>query len=177
MSNTVSESEQIIARLGDDFNFELEGQQSQILLEEDLTIDDLDLSSEFTKQPSLYAYYAILAAKADSVSRTAKLRLDEVRAREDSRIRMDFDQARIKSTEKKVEARLAVSEKVQEAERAVIEAKRMYAILKALENAFKMKADMLIRLGAMQRAELAQTDMNIKLQSPSERMKGAVDRS
>lgn len=144
----------------------------KIDLQRDIGIDGSVLSDEFAEQPTLYVYYAMLCARADANAKLAKIELEEIEAETDNKVREEAKQHGDRVTENSVKSRVTVDSQVKEAKRKYMNAQSIYTDLRTLEASFKMRADMLIRLGAQQRAEMDMTGMNMR--EPGESMREAV---
>lgn len=118
-----------------------------------------DLSVEFTQQPSLYAYIATLAARAEAEWGDAKNALARMGAQTDKEVRRDLAMSNEKVTEGKVEAEVELRRGYQEAADFELECREQYLVMRALTRTFDMRAQMLISLGAHLRAESEQTGM------------------
>jgi hypothetical protein len=132
-----------------------------------LCLDDVipiseDISQEFTDQPSLYAYIAILAAQAEACWRESKRSTEEETAQLDKNVRQDLMANGEKITEGKVAAEVKLRRGYRDAVDYEMECHEQYLIMRAVENAMSQRAQMLISLGAHLRAEAAQTGMIIK---------------
>lgn len=155
----MSESQEVIARLGgESYTFKFGEREYKINPAEDLPINDADLSAEFSKQASLYAYVAILTAKADAEAKLAKVELEEEEARASQKVRAAFDAEDKKTTESMINSKVSVEPDVMAKKRILLRTQANHALLKALEESFKMRSEMLIRIGSMQQAEWNQID-------------------
>jgi len=121
-----------------------------------------DLSAEFSQQPSLYAYIAVLAARCEAAWYDAKRNTEEVRAETDKIVRDEFDSIGAKTTEAKINAEILTRKGYKEALDLEAECYQDYLIMRALTRTFDMRAQMLISLGAQLRAEAGQTGMLIR---------------
>lgn len=135
--------------------------------EETLDLDkivpiDADLSDEFARQPSLYAYVAMLAAQCESLYRGAQASTERTKARVDQTIREDAKALQEKVTENIVEKRVMLSAEVEEAEDTEAGYRYQYLMLRAVVASLDQRAQMLISLGAHLRAESEQTGMLIR---------------
>lgn len=131
-----------------------------------LDLDDLmpigpDLSDEFTRQPSIYAYVATLAARAEALWIEVKRDLEQLYAETDKEVRLDLIQSNEKVTEDKVKAEVKLRRGYHEALMEELEYREQHLIMQALVRAFEMRAQMLQSLGAHLRAEAQQTGMTI----------------
>lgn len=131
-----------------------------------IDVDDVlpigqDLSSEFTKQPSLYAYIAVLAARAEAMWLESKRELDRIHAVIDKEVRKDLAFTDVKVTEAMVKAEIELRRGYHDALMDELDFREQHLIMQALTKAFEMRANMLISLGAHLRAEAQQTGMLI----------------
>lgn len=139
-----------------------------IELEEDveLDLDNLlpigqDLSHEFSHQPSLYAYVAMVAARAEACWLEAKRELARTYAATDQEVRRDLTASDERITEGKVEAEVKLRKGYYEALIFELDCREQYLVAKVVAEAMDMRANMLISLGAHLRAEAQQTGMRI----------------
>lgn len=135
--------------------------------EEVLDLDNIvpiagDLSEEFSRQPSLYAYIAMMAANAEALYGAAKAGTERTKARTDRDIRKRAKAIDEKVTENVVFNRVLMDDDVEEAEETEMAYRYQYLVLKALTNAMDQRAQMLISLGAHLRAEAEQTGMLVR---------------
>ena len=123
----------------------------------DLFIDVSDLSSEFSSQAIRFAQYAMDYEISCVEEDEAKADVASVAAQLDAQVRMDMTQGGAKITEKKVENTVITSPIYNQALTKHLDAKRRAGMLKAARDAFAQRKDMLVQLGATQRAEAAST--------------------
>jgi hypothetical protein len=126
-----------------------------------LPIDDSDLNGEFTRQASLYAYVATLAARAEAYWLESKRDIERTHAETDKEVRRDLMMCDEKVTEGKVKAEIEVRRGYRDAQMQELDDREQYLILKALTNAMQMRGDMLVSLGAHLRHEANMTGMQI----------------
>jgi len=127
----------------------------------DLEVDPENLVEEFVEQASRLVYAATLAARADACVRHAKMMLDEAQARADKRVRELIEQIGRKATEGAVAAEVTIDPDVMSAKRHLLKCQEDYGLLKAVEDAFKMRADMLVQLGVRARVEMENLNREI----------------
>lgn len=168
-----------ISRLqGEKLVFEFGGTKYEVFPEKDLAIDDDNLSDEFSKQPSHYAYVAILVSKADSVVKMCKIELEEAQAKIYDAVRTAFEMEHKKATEATIESKVAINPDVMTCKRKLLKAQEDYSLLKSMEDAFRTRTDMLIQIGLRQRIEIENGELTIKSRKPSkepgELMKAAL---
>jgi len=130
-------------------------------LDDMVPINESDLSGEFTRQPSLYAYVATLTAQAEAETLDSKRNLERERAEADKRARTYLAGSNAKVTDSALDARIVLDVDYQIAMERESQAKYQQLLLKAVERSMSMRADMLISLGAHLRHEYEQTDMTI----------------
>lgn len=132
-----------------------------LLLDKIIPIDN-DLSEEFSRQPSLYAYVAMIEAQVESLWYSAKRDTARAKAEADKRIR---DKARAmdeKITEAVVANRMLLDDDVKNAEDSEAAYHYQYLVMKSIVASMDQRAQMLISLGAHLRAEADQTGMLIR---------------
>ena len=139
---------------------EVEEEDIELDLDAIVPITD-DLTTEFKEQPSLYAYIAILAARAEALLLDAKSYKEELYAKTDKEVRKDLSLAGEKITEPRVKQEIQLCRGYVEAIEYEIEIHEQYLIMKALTRTMDMRAQMLISLGAHLRTEAEQTGMLI----------------
>lgn len=166
----------MLDRLGnEDYVFMFDGKEYRVY-NSDIPIDGDDLSEEFIKQPSLYAYIALLEAKADNEVRHKKLELDEIESRVYDRFRSEAEINGSKLTEATINSRIKIHADVMKANRDLLNAQNDLSVLKALETSLRIRSDMLIRAGAYMIAEMNQTGMNLR-EKPSDKMKKVLEQA
>lgn len=126
------------------------------------TIEDLELIDEFATQSSLYAYFSILAAKAEHASSMAAFDANQERANSDLFYREKLAENAQKATEPAIKAMIDLDEDVIKATTAEHLAKLDFRIIKALTSALEQRANMLVSMGAYARHEMDQTNLNIR---------------
>lgn len=121
-----------------------------------------NLSEEFARQPSLYAYIAMMTANIEALWAAAKAGSERTRARADQDIRAKAKRADEKVTEAMVANRIILDKDVIEAEEIEAAYRYQYLVLRALTSSMDQRAQMLISLGAHLRAESEQTGMLVR---------------
>lgn len=124
-------------------------------LDEDLFVDRFNLSQEFEKHASRFAWYSTCYELAIDYENRVKTELERAYANLDSTFRKQMEQLGLKFTEKKIEGLVLTHATYIQLQDALNEAKLQTGLLKAAKDAMIMKKDCLISLGANQRAELA----------------------
>lgn len=143
--------------------YEVEVGQGPVELDlDDLFIISDDTTEEFKKQPSIYAYVAMLAARAEAVWLDAKRQLEDADAVASKKVRKMLSHSDEKVTEPLVRAEIILQEEYSKAVEYELAVHEQYLILKVLSNSLEQRAQMLISLGAQLRAEANQTGMLIK---------------
>jgi len=120
-----------------------------------------DLSREFTNQASLYAWVAVIAARAEAIWLEAKREMDRIYAELDPDVRRDFLLNGVKVTETSVKSEILCRKGYIDAQLDELDCREQYLIMQALVAAFDMRAHMLTSLGAQVREEQRQTGMQI----------------
>lgn len=146
------------------YSFEF-GDRAFTIESKDIKIDDSNLVFEFARQASRYAYVGFLVSLADSIVRTNKLMAKRTYSAAYQASRNIFEVQGRKATEKMVEHECVQDSNYMEAEDTLLESQRVLGILKAMEAAYKMRADMLVSLGTRQRVEMEQTGFSMNEKS------------
>lgn len=126
-----------------------------------LEIDESDLANEFAQQAALYGWVGHLTAEAEYNASVAKHQTEIEYASADDNARFQMDAAGEKTTEGKVRAAIDLDEQYIEARQEENRRWKEYKTLRSLSDALKMRADMLISMGAHLRAEQEMTGMKI----------------
>ena len=121
-----------------------------------------DLTLEFQRQPSLYAYISVLAARAEACWLDSKRELDRTYASMDKDVRRDLALAPGKVTEAMVEAEIKLRKGYNQAQIYELDCREQHLVMQAITRAMEMRAQMLMSLGAHLREEARQTGMYIK---------------
>lgn len=125
-------------------------------------IDDSALAAEFTKQASLYAYFAVQAARAERNKAVADAAQEREYAMADQDFREEFHSKDEKFTEPTIKQMIMTDEAYVTSQNVAQAANYEFKLLKALATALEMRANMLISLGAYMRHEMDMTGMNIQ---------------
>lgn len=142
-----------------------------------LEINESDLASEFAQQAALYGWVGHLTAEAEYRASVAKHKTEIEYASADDNIRFKADVHNEKITEAKVKAAIDLDEQYIEAKEDENRCWKEYKVLRSLSDALKMRADMLISMGAHLRAERDMTGMKIntdKWDKTVEELKNAI---
>jgi uncharacterized protein YndB with AHSA1/START domain len=120
----------------------------------DVIIDQDNLADSFCNQASIFADYAMLFAQAEEREKRAKLKVEEVEADALLQVKADFDKQGTKVTNGILEATVTLRPEVKKAKREYVKAQGNKVQIKLMLEALTQKKDMLIQLGAAQRAEM-----------------------
>lgn len=134
----------------------------QYSLQELFKIGGDDLDNEYATQAAKYASVATLVARAEREVSLAVLNVEREYAAADEHARIDLVEQTGKTTEAAVKAYISMDEAYDKARQDEIEAKYVYRFLRMVSSALEMKSDMLISMGAQQRAEMGMTGISIK---------------
>lgn len=121
-----------------------------------------DISLEFKEQASKYAYIAVLAAQAEAEWQESKTRLKRTYANIDKDTRGRLAVVGGKVTEAMVSAEIELTRGYVEDRDEEQFYHRQYLIMRAIETSMKMRADMLVSLGAQLRNEASQLGLTTK---------------
>ena len=147
------------------------GQKKVIQLSDILDIQEERLTEHFAEQASIFGYFAIQLTEADRLLSKVKTEAEQEYAKADAHYRKMYNELDQKFTEAVIKADVMLDDdynNVLDRQRLL---QRNVATLKAIVNALKMKAEMLISMGAHLRQEYDMTGMTIREQ----RMDKAVD--
>jgi len=131
-------------------------------LKELFSIDENDLTAEFSKQASLYAYFAVLSAKAEFDAGLVGMSKAQEQAKADEAFRAELDREGRKYTEAVIKAMVTTDEECTKLAESELGFELDHNLLKAVCKAMEMRADMLISLGSHLRHELSMGGMNIR---------------
>lgn len=138
------------------------GGTKEIALGSIFDINEQALSSEFASQASLYAYFSVLAVRADDVLAKASFDKEQEFALASLSYREAAEKSDKKATEGSIQAQVNADEAYTKKVSAETSAKYDARLLKALVSALEQRANMLISMGAMLRHEAEMTGMNMK---------------
>lgn len=125
-------------------------EEMELDYEEELRLNEETINEDLKKQPSLYAFYAVLSEKAHAELNESKLALEVHEAVLDSQIRKQSDK---KPTEKQIQAQILLEPSYQEARMDVIRATKQLGILKGIKDAFNHRKEAVIALASNMRAQ------------------------
>tara|TARA_Y100001963_G_C6747288_1_gene432280 strand:+ start:916 stop:1479 length:564 start_codon:yes stop_codon:yes gene_type:complete len=131
---------------------EIDGQEYDLVPDQDTKIDGGDLDTEFITLPSLLNRYGYLAAHARAEVDGLKYAMERLYAVVDAETRQEAERMNVRMTEKKIENTVITDHKYQKAKLAYIDARKKAGLLSAVLDALNAKKDCLISLGANQRA-------------------------
>ena len=140
---------------------EIDGQMYDTPLEDDLYINEGNLSGEFVRHAQRFAFYATAFELSLRKEKELDFELDRMYAKIDYNVRMEARNASVKITEKMVENSVITKEEYGEVFDELQQAKKNTGLLKQARDAMIHRRDMLIQLGATQRAERA-SDISLK---------------
>lgn len=123
-------------------------------LTKDLTYSLNNLSDAMVSQASLFAHYAVLAARAAKQVDDVKLLLENTEAAVYRKLRDDAAAAGEKVTETQLEKMVARHERVVATKKALNEAKQIEKVANLAVESFRHRRDMLVQLGAYERQEM-----------------------
>lgn len=126
-----------------------------------LDINERDLDEEFTRLPAYIARWGFLAAEAANDVASAKHNYEKVFATTREEIRADAMAKNLKYTVDQLDGRVTTTLKVIMARDAISEAEMRKAKAIAVCEGLRAKRDMLVQLGASQRAA-KETDLWMK---------------
>ncbi len=121
-----------------------------------------DVGIEFRDQASKYAYIAMLAAEAEAAWLESKTQLKRTYAKTDQNVRKDMVSAGGRITEAMVSAEVELTPDYVEDKDEEQYYHRQFLVMRAIETSMKMRADMLVSLGAQLRNEANQLGMITK---------------
>lgn len=124
------------------------------LIYQAVSVDDLDINSEYKRIPTDIAYWNILASKALRAQLRADMELDRTisRLRIEHRAKLELVSAKV--TESMVDAAVEQDADLETAKLDAIEAKVNLARIRGISSAVTAKKDILQSLGANFRAEM-----------------------
>lgn len=125
-----------------------------------LAIDMADISNDFAHQAAIYGWIANLVAAAEARHASSKHKRETEYADAYVHYREELSLSG-KPTEAMVNNAIMLDDTYQLAKQEELAAEQEYKTLKALSDALKMRADMLISLGAHVRAERDMTALHI----------------
>ena len=124
-------------------------------------VDESDLNTEYATQAAAFAYFSSLLAAEDYELSQAKSAREREYAAADIEIRDELAELGEKATEGKVKSMVETDETYLECIDVENLARYRVGLLKAIVSAMRMRADMLVSLGANLRQEYDMTGMHI----------------
>ena len=155
-------------------NYDLEvaykgmGKTKSIHLDDVLEIHEDRLTEHFAQQASIFGYFSIQLAEAERILSKVKTEAEQEYSAADEHYRKMYNELEQKYTEAVIKSDVVRDldyNKVLDRQRNL---ERNVSILKSIVNALKMKADMLISMGAHLRQEYDMTGMSIRQQKMDE---------
>ena len=135
--------------------FDVDGVEVESTLQDDLSMDKLNLSHEFEIHSERYSFYATAYELCLDRERRLKAGLARAYAVLDVQARAQLKANGIKIVEKKVENVVITSQQYVILQDDYFESQRMTGLLKAARDSMIHKKECMISLGANMRAELA----------------------
>lgn len=133
----------------------------QINVRDLLTIDETNLSNEYARQASLYGWVVVLVAEAELEASLAKQSRELSYAEAYEYWRKELEKIHGKVTEAMVSAAVTADGDYIAAKTFESKKESEHRLLRGIADALKMRADMLISLGAHLRAEQDMTNMRV----------------
>lgn len=138
------------------------GKSKVVTLSEILDIYEDELTEHFAEQASLFGYFSVQLAEADRLVGIAKMKAEQKYARTDAHYRKTYNELEQKFTEAVIRGDVILDEDYQNSLDKQHQAEYNVSIIKSIVNALRMKADMLISMGAHLRQEYSMTGMNVR---------------
>lgn len=123
-----------------------------------VSIDPHDISSSLIEQPGKYSYYASLFAYATYAYEDSKSELAGLEAEVERDVRQNWGSMENRLTVKQVEIEVTMNSRVQSKRKEVRERKLKRDLAKAAVDSLDRQLKAMMSIGAIQRAELANTD-------------------
>ncbi len=139
-------------------------------LEQELFVNRGDLSGEFADHSLRFAWFSTAYELCVDHEARVKSLLERQAAHLDFIVRQEFQAANLKSTEKKVENSVITRPEYTELQEKLFDAKLQTGLAKAARDAMIHRRDMLIGLGANQRAE-GNSDVSILTEQVKNKLK------
>ena len=127
-----------------------------------LEINEDNLSAEYTRQAALFAWVAAEAAAAERDHANAAVNKDTTYAELDFKCREWASNNGQKTTEAEIKAMIQADDSYIAAVSTLNDAEYVMNIMKALVQAMRIRADMLVSLGANMRQEMGMTGMTMQ---------------
>lgn len=135
----------------EDFKVKLDKQTYDCEPSKELVMSEARINEDLKEQPSWYSWYCTLQEKAEKAYAETKLLLEITEARLDADYRMKNINEKL--TEKKLANMIILDDEYQRARIAVIDAKEVIGIIKAVKEGFQHRKDMLITLASNMRTQ------------------------
>lgn len=155
------------------------GKSKAIQISDILDVHEDNLTEHFAEQASIFGYFSVQLAEAERILGKIKVEAEQEYAKADAYYRDQYKELDEKYTEAVIRGHVILDDdynKVLDRQRS---AKHNVDVIKAVVNALKMRADMLISMGAHLRQEYGMTGMTIREQSMEkemEKVKEAIKR-
>ena len=152
----------IVSMKGTNVTIEVDGKKHMFDIQNMLVINDQQLSKEYTQQASTFSFFAVLEARAEKAMADVDLLEAQEYSAADEAARTEFKEAGAKFTEAVIKSQVLQNDAYLESRKVLDNAKFLYRLLRMINDSWRMRADMLVSLGAHARAEMGMTDMKIK---------------
>jgi hypothetical protein len=126
------------------------------------SIDENNLSEDFSQQAALMAYFSSITAEAEHKYALAKFDSEQEYAAADQFWRHEKDLIGEKYTEAVIKSLILRDDEYSSKEKKRMQLDYEVNLLKGITRALSQRAEMLISLGAMTRQEIAMTGMNMQ---------------
>jgi hypothetical protein len=132
----------------------LGGERRSVNYGEELRLAEETINENLRDQPSLFAYYAVLAEIADSEMAEAKLALEVTESQLDAQVRAELIAAGTKATETMIRGKIVTNDVYLAAVSQLNVLRKNYGILRAIKEAFSHRKDMLVTLASNMRQQM-----------------------
>jgi len=139
----------------------LQGEEYKIDLQDALDINEGDLSGEFRRHAGLFAFYSTAHELALREEKRIKAELDRLGAVVDYNARREATMAGKKLTETMVKNTVITNPDFVEKQNELFDAEQKTGLMKTAKDAMIHRRDMLVQMGANQRAE-SSSDLSLK---------------
>jgi len=140
------------------------GEEEFTLDPEDLSCSEETINVDLMNQPSLYTWISVLKEEADAEYQEKKMSLDLMEAELDSKYRKKTE----KPTENKIAMAIIRDDDYGGSKTEMIQARRNVGILRAWEEGFRQRKEVLIALASNFRAQM---DVDLHINRESKRKK------
>jgi hypothetical protein len=125
-------------------------------------IDEANLTQEFAEQSGLFAFFSALWAKSEFNSSVIEFGLEQEQASADADSRSELEAAGKKYTEAVIRGMISLDEECSKLMESLLGQRYESKLLKAICDALKMRADMLISMGSHIRHEMDSMGLQVK---------------